>query len=336
MEDVSNHGKDRSDSGFFDGFYAEDLLVQPSPVCRSFSTPPTELTTNSQHHDKARSPKSRLSTLQGSLSSNSSTRPTPSTSRLTTIRQNSSRSSSTSRRSLAGSHRKTRPSSKRASSTITHLTPAYNRGRPELPIRSSSAAFARPRTENAFLIHQRGKMLFQSLGGTLANHHPQSTEHNDPLVTSSLSSLPLNAAYTGGEVAETPVSSFPEKTQDQERGHTECTPATIIDWTFPSTRRREYEKIDKSCRGLRGLWRRVIPQWCRRDGRMNFYDEDDDDSDAGSVRRYRVPLTEEANNHKGHAHSQKEYKIEEREMTSLSLRPRRPWNCFRGKSAKTV
>lgn len=32
---------------------------------------------------------------------------------------------------------------------------------------------------------------------------------------------------------------------------------TVIDWTSPSTRRREYAKIDRASRGVRGLWRRV-------------------------------------------------------------------------------
>lgn len=67
-------------------------------------------------------------------------------------------------------------------------------------------------------------------------------------------------------------------------------PASCIDWTKPSTRQREYRKIDKSSRGLRGLWRRLTPRWCHgKGGHLNFFREGDEE-DAGSVRRYRINI----------------------------------------------
>lgn len=66
-------------------------------------------------------------------------------------------------------------------------------------------------------------------------------------------------------------------------------PASSIDWTYPSTRQREYKKIDKSCRGLRGLWRRLTPRWCHGKRRhLDFFREGDKRCDTGSVRRYRI------------------------------------------------
>ncbi|KAJ5310617.1 uncharacterized protein N7443_003078 [Penicillium atrosanguineum] len=50
-------------------------------------------------------------------------------------------------------------------------------------------------------------------------------------------------------------------------------PATVMEWTSDTTRRREYEKIDRSTRGVRGLWRRVAPRWCQRDSRAPFFEE---------------------------------------------------------------
>lgn len=67
-------------------------------------------------------------------------------------------------------------------------------------------------------------------------------------------------------------------------------PTTVMEWTSPSTRRREYEKIDRASRGMRGLWRRVAPRWCQgRNSRTPFFEEGKSDRE-GSVRRFRMDL----------------------------------------------
>lgn len=73
-------------------------------------------------------------------------------------------------------------------------------------------------------------------------------------------------------------------------------PAAIIDWTSPSTRRREYEKIDRANRGVRKLWRQVTPKWCRSGGyRTPFFEEgmDGRGNYEGSVRRFRMDIPDE-------------------------------------------
>lgn len=73
-------------------------------------------------------------------------------------------------------------------------------------------------------------------------------------------------------------------------------PVTVIDWTSPSTRRREYEKIDRSSRGIRGLWRRFAPKWCQPgQGRVPFFEEGKGGKGnyEGSVRRFRMDLPDE-------------------------------------------
>lgn len=66
-----------------------------------------------------------------------------------------------------------------------------------------------------------------------------------------------------------------------------------MEWTSPSTRRAEYEKIDRASRGVRGLWRRVAPRWCQsRDSRTPFFEEGKT-SREGSVRRFRMDLPDE-------------------------------------------
>ena len=68
--------------------------------------------------------------------------------------------------------------------------------------------------------------------------------------------------------------------------------ATTIDWTLPSTRQRQYSEIESSYRGIRGLLRRLTPSFCQKKGNeLGFYSEKD--SDAGTVRRYRLSLGDE-------------------------------------------
>ncbi|KAJ5946732.1 hypothetical protein N7454_003571 [Penicillium verhagenii] len=70
-------------------------------------------------------------------------------------------------------------------------------------------------------------------------------------------------------------------------------PATVMEWTSDTTRRAEYEQIDRASRGVRGLWRRVAPRWCQiRDSRTPFFEEGKP-SREGSVRRFRMDLPDE-------------------------------------------
>ncbi|KAJ9243534.1 hypothetical protein DTO271D3_5631 [Paecilomyces variotii] len=82
---------------------------------------------------------------------------------------------------------------------------------------------------------------------------------------------------------------------EYERPH-KPTPATVIDWTSPSTRKREYEKIDRSTRGVRGLWRRFAPRWCQSGSkRTPFYEvgKHGKPNYEGSVRRFRLDVPDE-------------------------------------------
>jgi hypothetical protein len=96
-------------------------------------------------------------------------------------------------------------------------------------------------------------------------------------------------------------------------------PATTTHWTSPSTRKRDYERIDRQNTGLRGLVRRVVPR-CVSGPPEKFYEKDQ--SDAGSVRRYRLDVIE--------SH------INEKELTRLKMQSsqsQRPklksrWTCF--------
>ena len=71
-------------------------------------------------------------------------------------------------------------------------------------------------------------------------------------------------------------------------------PPTNIDWTLPSTRLREYQEIDRSSKGVRGLWRRYAPRWFHKNSRQGFFVENQ--GDTSSVRRHRLDMTNENEN----------------------------------------
>ncbi|EEP75977.1 predicted protein [Uncinocarpus reesii 1704] len=96
---------------------------------------------------------------------------------------------------------------------------------------------------------------------------------------------PLSRTQTADEIR--PVDSVPAY---------KVIPPTVIDWTSPTTRRREYEKIDRSTRGIRGMWRRFAPKWCQsKDQRIPFFDETKEGKQKyeGSVRRFRMDIPDD-------------------------------------------
>ena len=70
-------------------------------------------------------------------------------------------------------------------------------------------------------------------------------------------------------------------------------PATVHYWTSDSTRRLEYAAIDAANRGVRGFFVRLVPDCILSEAARLTKFHDDADSDAGSVRRYRLVLPEE-------------------------------------------
>lgn len=66
---------------------------------------------------------------------------------------------------------------------------------------------------------------------------------------------------------------------------------TTMHWMSPSTRKTQYEKIDRAHTGLRGFVRRLVPRCVSGPAPQRFYE--DEKSDAGSVRRYRMDFSDE-------------------------------------------
>jgi hypothetical protein len=92
---------------------------------------------------------------------------------------------------------------------------------------------------------------------------------------------------------------FPTLTDPQSEPNTVATPpppppATVQYWTSDSTRRLEYAAIDAASKGVKGFFIKLVPDCIlpANSRRLRFHCEDAD-SDAGSVRRYRLALPEE-------------------------------------------
>ena len=225
------------------------------------------------------------------------------------------RTSSHLKSSTPGSHRSSRSSSQR-SLPITQS--ATSSRRPPLPNRSITTTYARP-TEDPVALYQRSRSLFESSHNALEHRNAFTTLPHKPSSSLSLPSFSHPSMETVNDLTFGLVSDE-EENPFAVRQYSNHVPATIIDWTLPSTRRREYRKIESSCRGIPGLWRRFVPRFLQRNRRLSFY-EDEKDDNAGSVRRYRMDLPEDE---------------EEKTMSvvkSIGVRPslqkaKRTWSCL--------
>ncbi|KAL5335963.1 hypothetical protein BJX70DRAFT_305728 [Aspergillus crustosus] len=167
-----------------------------------------------------------------------------------------------------GHSRQSSPHSHRRTNTTTSFTPSV----PDSPIRhhsankSSSPPQTPPRPIRTF-----SELSSPPVTPILEHHH--------------------STFYTQSDTSHQTVPIQHVKVQSAPQAK-----PTIIEWTSPSTRRREYEAIDRASSGVRGFWRRVAPRWCQfGDTRVPFFEEGKDGKAnyEGSVRRFRMDLPDE-------------------------------------------
>ncbi|PGH23666.1 hypothetical protein AJ80_02272 [Polytolypa hystricis UAMH7299] len=145
-----------------------------------------------------------------------------------------------------------------------------------------------------------------ALGGRINNAITTSTPSSSPLLNPAQSPMSPTSVEDGLSPApQTHHNWDPVRPDDSAAAHQTSTddsdtykpiPATVIDWTSPSTRRREYKAIDRSSRGVRGFWRRFAPLWCQsRERRMLFFEEGKGGKEMyeGSVRRFRMDVPDD-------------------------------------------
>ncbi|KAL4807382.1 hypothetical protein BDV18DRAFT_116452 [Aspergillus unguis] len=189
----------------------------------------------------------------------------------------STRRSGHSRQSSLHSHRRT--------NTATSLTPSV----PSSPVQR----------ENLLALHRESCRLFQDT--CQLPSPPQSPQQRTFSEPSSPRIAPIqeyqsrpshsSSSHHENQEPEQPVEHFKVEVISSVE-----TKPTIMEWTSPSTRRREYKEIDRASSGVRGLWRRVAPRWCQfGNTRVPFFEEDKDGKAnyEGSVRRFRMDLPDE-------------------------------------------
>ncbi|MCJ1375553.1 hypothetical protein MMC20_006790 [Loxospora ochrophaea] len=285
IDGIATTSKSRKDSGFEDG-----LTVQQSPEeDRKPSSPPSQTSRSQSTHDRTQ--KALVTQPVISRQQSYQTSPSPrAKSRPNKARPNSSRQSS-GHPSPTSTFRSSQPSSKRSLSMDSPALDAKSLDRPRMPGLSSRRTCARSYSANGYQIHQIGKQLFQSPEAADSSRREIFIDNKDISVGSNLSTPHRLSGATLPGRRDSLASSGGDQDRNGQETAPSFVPPTLIDWTSPSTRRREYEKIDRSRRGIRGLWRKIAPRWLWRSSRMSFYD--DTTSDTRSVRRYRMDLPED-------------------------------------------
>ncbi|KAF1916147.1 hypothetical protein BDU57DRAFT_218858 [Ampelomyces quisqualis] len=119
----------------------------------------------------------------------------------------------------------------------------------------------------------------------------------------------------------TTSSHYDQPKQSEETTTAAEISSTTMHWTSPCTRQREYERIDRANSGIRGLMNKVMPR-CVSGPPEKFYEKDQ--SDAGSVRRYRMDEEEDATDEKELARS----RTHDLKKSSAPNTNAKKWSCF--------
>lgn len=204
---------------------------------------------------------------------------------LTSIRP----SASSSRRGAAGadSHGVSTPSSRHSSFKLNHPAGAQTGG-PAARHRRNNTTWLSPTIMRDHRQALQSLQVFSDLRDDIFS----GMQAEERLKSTSLPTLPRSetADATAASTVSTANDLAGENSQNPHE-YSNHVPAANIDWTSPSTRRREYEKIDKARTGFRGSLRRVTPGFLRKHGRVGFHD-DGKGSDAGTVRRFRMDVAD--------------------------------------------
>jgi len=328
-----NDPKDRVHAGRTDSGYAEcaDLSDESPDRPRTSSEPLTKSRTRSpratrrtqtdQSHDHKKSTNSSRAHSRDHNASRTSSSSRPSSTHHTCSRHHTNGRTGSSGQPLS------RPASRRSLNSHRPYS-SYSRHSSGRPTRDRSESFPH-RSESPTTFHYKSCQLFQSLGTTLALHNTSSgIQSKSRLTSTSMPSFPHSAPLSNASSIPS-VPPIPDAYDQPPPSEPSLrpVPTTVIDWKSTTTRRREYAHIDKVNRGLRGWWVKWAPKWCPKARRQGFYNEKKD-SDAGSVRRYRLDLPED---------DEAGTKEKVPALTNdkpLYLKARRMWSCFNLKEEK--
>lgn len=243
------------------------------------------------------------------------------------LRQQSTTSSenSTNRSKSRGGHG-SKPSSRRTSCTIVDPS------RPARHYRIKSFQTPTPAAtqdiDDVLALHFRSCSMFTnpSYQSSSALPSPTLSQTDAPGCPSATTRFSTDSLRV---VQETTTADVPRQSEDDDMTVAEKT-NTTMHWNSPCTRRREYERIDKANSGLRGFLRRITPR-CVSGPQEKFY-SGKDESDAGSVRRYRID--DDVTVDDSYINEKQSNKLDARPRTSPVPRPnsrpgiKKRWTCF--------
>ncbi|KAF7523191.1 hypothetical protein PCG10_006770 [Penicillium crustosum] len=274
-------------------------------------------------------------------------------------------------RSASRSTVRSRPNSRRSS---VHSPRRVVSNAAIVPVTSPRSSMQDKR-ESLLALHRESVRLFQGDGSNRSSTETRPSLHRTASATyrsrqdsristekgSSAPSSPIAPSYSSFRFepeSTSPTSpSAPHFVTSRDRSNTLPTnyhhhspssssihvPATVMEWTSPDTRRREYEKIDRASSGVRGLWRRVAPRCFQsRQTRTPFFEEGKTERE-GSVRRFRMDIPEdeepESDSHQGKSQAQLlDFLGKTPTSNSNSNKDspdgaRKRWTCLRSKSS---
>ncbi|OAL01370.1 hypothetical protein IQ06DRAFT_140323 [Phaeosphaeriaceae sp. SRC1lsM3a] len=234
------------------------------------------------------------------------------------------------------SEKRSRPSHQRSktSSSETSTTRSKGRNHTSKPSsRRTSCTIVDPSRSRHYRIqssHTVPTVNSQDIDDVYALHHRSYNMFQNPSLHTS-SGLPSPAMSRPGPPEfpdSTPRFSAEETISSDQDNHPKQSedtiipaprPSTAMQWTSPCTRRREYERIDRANSGVRGFLNKVMPR-CVSGPQEKFYEKDQ--SDAGSVRRYR--LDDEDNV----AHEKELARTQTQAMRKPTATNKKKWICF--------
>lgn len=291
----------RIDSGFADTVL-QHANTEPATIHRS-NTAPT------RHRKPRRNPSDTTAPVQ--LANMDSTRAT-SEKREKPSRQKSTTSSNTSANQSKHRGHGSKPSSRRTSCTIVDPSRPARHYRVKSTHTVSSANGKD--IDDVLALHFRSCSIFTnpSYQTTTGLPSPTMSRGESP----SLRGGPSRFNSMDIAHAESPAAIYQHS---EETIATPSYPATTMHWTSPSTRKRDYERIDRANSGLRGLVRRVLPR-CVSGPQEKFYEKDN--SDAGSVRRYRLDSAEDD------IADEKASRVQSRTRAVPGKSAKKKWLCF--------
>jgi hypothetical protein len=210
------------------------------------------------------------------------------------------------------------PSRHHSSSLVSPTTSIY--GRPRGLSRTTSINSTHG-AEDPYMVHQRATELIQALNNSspIVRQEPRPSS-SDGRRNINDSAFPRSSSVT---LIRTSTNHIYEPGDGQASPL--YTPANI-DWTDPSTRRREYEKYDRNKRGFRGFVKKITPKCLQKD-QLEFYNGQ---SDAGSVRRYRLDLETNPEDFQNEKARKKGHSSAGGSNNRQLRKSRSQWSCFNG------